>query len=268
MSRHLGRVFFLAAAVLLPFQLRAHDFWIEPSAYRLDPGSKLALRLRVGEHFQGEAVARNAQRIERFFLEGPQGQVQIVGADEADPAGQVQIEAPGLHIVGYRSRRAFIELEAAKFESYLEEEGLDHVLLLREQRGLSHMPGREAYSRCAKSIIVAGKGASGFDLRLGFPLELVPEANPYASRVGSDLPVLILYQGQPLAGALVVAIPAGAPQHRISARSDVEGRTVLRLEQPGPWLVKAVHMLPADRDTATADWESLWASLTFAVLAD
>jgi hypothetical protein len=34
------------------------------------------------------------------------------------------------------------------------------------------------------------------------------------------------------------------------------------LSKSGAWLVKAVHMVPARAD-AGADWESVWASLTF-----
>jgi len=38
----------------------------------------------------------------------------------------------------------------------------------------------------------------------------------------------------------------------------------LGLPRPGVWLVKVVHMVPAPKDTG-ADWESLWASLTFEI---
>jgi hypothetical protein len=38
----------------------------------------------------------------------------------------------------------------------------------------------------------------------------------------------------------------------------------LLLARAGAWLVKTVHMVPAPTDTG-ADWESLWASLTFEI---
>ena len=40
--------------------------------------------------------------------------------------------------------------------------------------------------------------------------------------------------------------------------------TTFDLTPPGVWLVKAVHMVPAPAASG-ADWESLWASLTFEV---
>ena len=103
---------------------------------------------------------------------------------------------------------------------------------------------------------------AGYDRVLGFTLELVPRANPYALRAGGTLPVQVLFQGRPLSGALVVAINADEAERKISARSDSSGRVSLRLGREGAWLVKAVHMVPAPSGS-NADWESLWASLTF-----
>ena len=48
-----------------------------------------------------------------------------------------------------------------------------------------------------------------------------------------------------------------------SARTG-SGRVRLRLPSHGRWLIKAVHMVPAG-DAAQADWQSLWASLTFEI---
>jgi uncharacterized GH25 family protein len=47
-----------------------------------------------------------------------------------------------------------------------------------------------------------------------------------------------------------------------SIRTDAAGRVRVPLSRSGVWLVKAVHMIPAPAG-ADADWESIWASLTF-----
>ncbi len=259
-----------AASALLPFifaaaPAMAHDFWIEPSAYSSMPGGAIAVHLRVGEGFKGDPVPRKSERIERFILVGPEGEVPIEGAEGADPAGYVRPGEPGLHVAAYRGRRSSIELEAGKFEAYLKEEGLDRIIALRAERGESGKPGREVYSRCAKSLIGVGdRPEGGFDRVVGLPLELVPEKDPFLLELGSNLPVRLFLDGKPLAGALIVAMDRGDPQRRIQARSDAEGRVRLRLDRDGVWLVKTVHMHPAPPDTG-ADWESLWASLTFEV---
>ena len=74
------------------------------------------------------------------------------------------------------------------------------------------------------------------------------------------MPIRLLYQGRPLEGALVVAVPQDTRTPR-QARTDRDGRVTLSLYD-GVWLIKAVHMVPAPAGSG-ADWESLWASLTF-----
>ncbi len=246
----------------------AHDFWIEPSLFRPAPGEKIAVRLRVGDTFPGEAVPRWPERIERFVLVGPAGEAEVLGLPRMDPAGFVVAAEPGLHLLVYDSNHARLTLEGDRFEQHLAEQGLERVSALRKERGESAKTAREIYSRCAKALLQVGKkeaGQGGHDRRLGLELELVPLADPYTLAGGGPLPLLLLYQGKPLAGARVEArTPAGAAP--VSGRTDADGRLVLSLPGPGFWLVKAVHMVeaPAGKD---ADWESFWASLTFEVPA-
>jgi hypothetical protein len=49
----------------------------------------------------------------------------------------------------------------------------------------------------------------------------------------------------------------------VQARTDARGMVTLDTASPGEWLVSAVHMIPSE-DRAEADWQSRWASLTFA----
>ena len=63
-------------------------------------------------------------------------------------------------------------------------------------------------------------------------------------------------------GSLVVAMNRLNPMAKIKVRTDATGHARLRLNQPGMWLVKAVHMVPAPPGL-DADWASYWASLTF-----
>ena len=248
--------------------LRAHDFWLQPSTFAPEPNRVVTVRLLVGQKFRGEPIPRSASLIERFVLATPAGEAPVPGRDGADPAGLVRVGAPGLAIVGYASRNSAVSLEADKFEKYLTDEGLERVSAERKKRGETAKPARENFARCAKALLsVGGGGASGEDRPLGFRLELVAEKNPYAllegSRPGSPfaLPLRLLFDGKPLAGELVLAIPYDAPDAARSVRTDAAGRAAVEISGRGPWLVKAVHMIPSA--TPDADWQSLWASLTF-----
>ncbi len=254
---------YVLAAVLFAAPLSAHDFWIEPSSFRPAVGSTVALRLFVGPHFEGEPFPRVPQLVSKFVLVSASGEQPIPGGPGDDPAGTIRMAEPGLAIVGYRSLNYPVSLDAAKFEAYLKEEGLEKISTLRAKRGETARPGREVFSRCAKAILdVGGTGSTGFDRPLGFTLELVPERNPYALRPSDALPMRLLLDGKPLAGALVHAQLHGEPAAASSARTGRDGRARLRLSKAGLWMIKAVEMGPAPSG-ADADWQSLWASLTF-----
>ena len=251
---------------LVAGRLLAHDFWIEPTTFRPPVGSTVGLALRVGQNFRGDPVPRDPQMIEKFVLVSKGGDQTVDGRPGRDPAGVARITDPGWMVVAYRSRPKPVELAADKFEQYLKEEGLEKIIETRAARGESEKPSKEIFSRCAKSLLDANgtdesrrrDAAGGYDRILGLRLELVAEKTPK----GGALPVRLLYEGKPLPGALVVAINRQDPQKRFSARSDKVGRVAFTLAPVGVWLVKAVHMVPAP-PTSGADWESLWASLTF-----
>jgi uncharacterized GH25 family protein len=261
---------------LLPWLLAApalwaHNFWIETSTFTPVPGQRLSVRLRVGQELQGDPVPRDPALMKRFVAVGPLGETPVPGVPNTEPAGFESFTAPGLYTIVYDSTRFPVELDAAKFETYLKEEGLDSISAARARQGKSAAGAKEVFSRCAKALLAVGPvgeaTAAGFDRLFAQRLELVAEKNPYALASGGDLPVRLLYEGKPLAGALVMALqrgrPAGLPA-RLTARTDSRGRAVLKLDRPGFWLIKAVHMIPAPAD-AGADWESFWASLTFAL---
>jgi uncharacterized GH25 family protein len=261
----------VALAIAAP--VFAHDFWIEPTTFRPPVGSNVGLSLRVGQNFRGDPVPRDPGFIDKFVVVSGTGEQPIDGRPGREPAGVATVKEPGWAVVGYRSRPKGIELAADKFEQYLKEEGLESVITARAARGDSQKPGKEIYSRCAKALLDAnGAGGSGYDRAVGQRLELFAEKSPKESRAGRALPVRLLFEGKPLAGALVVAINREDPTKRLSARSDKEGRVSFSLASAGGrgtpandvWLVKAVHMVPAPPPSG-ADWESLWASLTFEV---
>lgn len=244
---------------------RAHDSWVEPKSFQPAASGLVPIHVRVGHAFEGEELARDPDRILRFFVRDSSGEREILGMDWRTPAGLLRAGEAGLHVVAYWTRPTFLELPPEKFESYLLEEGLEGVIELRAQRGESLAPGRESFARCSKALLaVGGASGEGFDRPVGLPLELVPERDPFAFD-GTDggLPLRLLLQGEALSGALVKASHRGDDLPRVQARTDAEGRVRLALDEPGDWIVAVVHMTRAEQGSG-ADWQSIWASLTFA----
>ncbi|HTQ81427.1 MAG TPA: DUF4198 domain-containing protein, partial [Thermoanaerobaculia bacterium] len=209
---------------------------------------------------------RDPSQVERFVLAGPAGEVQIPGPPGSDPAGFIRLEGAGLYTVIYRSHRTRLDLPPDKFAEALRKEGLERIIDLRQSRGESGKPSTEVFSRCAKALLKVGDpgpaSLTGFDRPAGLTLEIIPEKNPYELKAGDELPVRLLYEGKPLAGAKVFALGLHQSDGSIAARSGKDGRVRFRLPEGGFWLIKAVHMVSAPQGIGV-EWESLWASLTF-----
>jgi uncharacterized GH25 family protein len=245
-----------------PTGASAHEFWVEPSAHAVGQGARIGVRLCIGDGYEGWSQARNPARIASFVAAGPAGLQPVVGLDGADPAGALRLAAPGDFVIAYRSDRAFTEMPAVEFDAYLRDKGLDRVIADRQARATGR-PVREAYSRHAKALVRVGDAAGvPADRAMDLPLELIAEADGVRATRDGRRSFRLLHQGKPLAGALVAAVRPGTADEPLEARTDRDGRTEFRLQQAGRWRIAAVHMFRASRGVG-ADWESLWASLTF-----
>jgi uncharacterized GH25 family protein len=254
-----------ALALLISGGALAHDFWIAPTKLRARPGDLIGIHLQIGHPPDMQSFPRSESRFEKFVCVGPAGDEHPVpGREYGYPAGIIRVTDPGLYLVGYRSTATPITLEASKFETYLQEEGLDGPAATRAARGESSKEGREKFSRAAKSLIAVGdhpETGTGYDRVLGFKLELIAEANPYALKAGDELPLRLVYDGKPLENAQVKWLRGEEPTVIAKGRTDKEGRVRAKLEKDGYWLIASVHMVATDGKEA--DWESVWATLTF-----
>ena len=241
----------------------AHEFWIEPGQFRAAPGAKVPLRLYVGQYFKGNSLPFLTDSFERFDYTDTRGTEKVRGVLGDDPAATLTVRAPGRIWIVLRTTHYELTYDKpGEFDAFLVKDGIDH-LVPRTQLG--NLPIKETYSRCAKSLLVAGSAPPGPvpDRAFGLPLELVAESDPYAGKA-PEFRVRLLYRGAPLPGALVTAFHKAVPDKRLEARTDASGRARLALDREGVWLLNAVHLLPAPRKSG-AQWETLWASLTFEI---
>ena len=269
-----------AALVALTTAALAHEFWLEAPRFRLQPGQTMNVHTFVGENFQGEPWTTKAAKIQHLARYGP------IPADSTNLTPQNFTETdtfrtgftfarPGTHVVLLQSTSSFIELPAEQFTAYLREEGLDYALKLRQENEEMAKPGRETYRRCAKTLIQVGEATATLAVTdsacrhvYGLPLELVPEQNPYRLAANKALTVRVLRAGRPAFGTTVQVWqrqPGGLPTTHYTTRANQNGRILLRLSGPGPYLLTTVGMSAAPTELRTrADWQSTWASLTFA----
>ena len=256
----------IACALLFSAQVRAHEYWFEPETFFPAAGERTAVHLHVGDGLIKDRQERPFQAVHTPLFRGitPSGNLDLRPA-QAEGALPVHVLATGQaggYLLAMERDWFFISLDARKFEAYLRDEGLEHVIAERAARGETDMAGRERYSRFIKSLLQVGEHRDHtYEKQAGMRLEITPLENPYAKKIGEDLLFQVMFDGKPLAGQAVYADNRGsATQARVTDR---DGRVTMHIERAGLWLLRLVHMRRCTADCGAADWESFWGAFTF-----
>lgn len=159
---------------------------------------------------------------------------------------------------------AVVDLTDEQVEAYFAEiDAPDHVRRAWAGAGAGRR-WREAFAKFAKTIVVGDANGADQSWRapVGQRLEIVPESDPRALRVGGALRMRVLLEGRPLPQLAVFCVD---PKGRIAARghTDAAGRIACPLSERGAWLVRGTELRRAQAGGAA--WESLWATLTVQV---
>lgn len=265
-------VFIAAASVVTASAAIAHDFWLQPSAFRVARGQPIAVSIMIGDPDAAEPWELEWRKVVAFQDFGPAGiadlQDTLRPLNGAKPSlgradATVRLTVPGTHILAFTSNHAVNDLPAAEFNAYAEHEGLAEPLAQRRREGRMAANGREIYSRRAKALIQVGPTPSGnATARIGQTLELVPERNPYALKPSEPLRLRVWFHGAPLAGASVVLERLGpGAKHGDPVLSDKQGYVSFPT-QPGVAYKANVVWSYAIVDPR-AEYETIFCSLVF-----
>jgi uncharacterized GH25 family protein len=263
MKRSLKRAL-ACAALATCTAAEAHEFWLQPQHFQPEPGAPVSLSLLAGHGAERQPSALPRRRILRFAAVPDSG--PAIDLRPALGPRIVALAQPGSYVLALETdTRAQSHLPAARFNRHLRVEGLQPALAERERRKAQAAEGSERYGRCAKALMQVGQGGSGeaFTRTVGQVLEIVPEANPYARPQPAQLPLRVLYRGQPLAGATIRLTNLDDDAHFAEVRlSDAAGRAAFALPGQGRWMfhVAWTRVLPPGSET---DFETHFSSLSF-----
>lgn len=249
----------------------AHEFWLAPVPTPQKPGANIALRLEVGEFFEGDpagfSISRTAQ-LRHFTATAQQDLKPYLSPETPEAEVLLGLDSEGYHLIAFDSEPLTITLSADRFHAYLHDEGLDFIKAQREKEGTASQPGRERYRRNVKTLVLAGTAAAGdrtYAQTVGQRLELTPVQSPVKLRPGESLDLQVAFDGKPLAGALLKAWHKESGQLMIiRTHTSATGRATVRLPFAGAWMLSVVHMVPATGSTEV-DWDSYWGNLSFTI---
>jgi len=267
---------FLAAALLTatPALLNtvpalAHDVWLQPRGWQVMPGTPLATTVEIGHGQFRQRWGAQADKVAYLSSFGPEGVVDRRAEfkpSSDDPNLSPVFARAGLHVLVLNSFNAFSDLPSIRFNDYIAYEGLTPVIDARAKARITDQPGREVYRRRCKALIQVGipnrADAQLATRPLGLSLEIVPLLDPYALGADRQLPVRVIYEGHPLAGALVKLTSLEFDSKPIAtARTDAKGETRFHVPPVGSWLVNVIWSKPIANPQA--DYETTFSSLTF-----
>ena len=253
-------------------QVQAHDFWIEPDSFTPRESQPVAVFLRFGVGFNSQTLPYLNTLFNDFSVTDQNGRADILSRLGNDPAATIDATA-GAQLLGYQSNPQFVEMKPEKFNEYIEEEGIEYIKAERERRGESDSPALENFIRCAKALIQSGPDSRDvYREKLGYTLELIPQSDPYQLKEGESLEFELLYQGKPIDGLQLQAVPKVDPEDVQKVRTDKNGRASVTIDRPGVWLIKVVLILPIEgrqqvnTGIRTATLQSYWASYIFELI--
>ncbi len=265
----------LALVLIASSVVGAHDLWLVPARFSVAPGARVAVMMNTGDTFPISEGAVKPERIERAAL---------ISADSSTPLATFRTEGNSTVadvIAPSKEGGALVEVilkpiatkqPRASFDEFVKHEGLDAIGAQLAGTSERRAEERRTYAKYAKTLLRVGNGkgaAKLYQKPLGHRFEIVAEVDPFSLRPGGTLPVRLLFDGQPLAGARIVigstATATARQSNMPGVRTDAEGRARLPLDRSGgAHYVHALHMIPAT-GRSDVEWESFWATLTFGV---
>ncbi len=247
-----------------------HEFWLEPEKFQPETGETVSVRFRNGQKFKGAELGyfKDSAVIFDWMQNGTRTPIMARSGDF--PALQATADQDGLLVLIYQTKFNILKYtDWEKFVGFTKHKDFRGALERHAERGLPQEGFKEVYTRFCKSLIGVGTG-TGQDDATGMETEFVALSNPYTDDLSNGFSVQLFYQGRPRKKAQIEVFektPAG--KVNITYRhTDDQGKALIPVKPGHVYLLDAVVLREPSEEIAAkhdAVWESLWASMTFAI---
>lgn len=247
---------------------RAHDTWLIADQMRVAPKTTVTLDLTSGVEFPKLDVAPKPENVPAASLRLDGKIVQI--SDKSAAANSLQFKTElaqaGVAALWIKLPPRTLELKPAQVKMFNEEVNAPAELQQEYDKMPEPKHWRGTSTKNPKTFVRVGdaKNDSSWKEPVGLGLEIVPEKDPTALRVGDELPVRVLRNGAPFFGFTLNAVGAGDKPGE-TQKTDGNGRAEFKLTKAGRWLLKGVEAHKANHPDL--DFESTSTTLTFEVSA-
>lgn len=263
-------IFGLLLCLVLALPILAHDLFLKLDSFFVAVNSKVKISILNGSFLTSEGAV-NFARLKDVSVVSPSGnRTNPLEADftknETTSFLNLEPKEAGTYVVGLSTMPREIDLEGKDFNGYLTEDGIPDTLAERKQKNELDKKVRERYAKHVKTIFQAGATQTeNYKTVLGYPVELVPQQNPYKLKAGATIAVLCLKDGKPLVNQFVMSgrESEGKIVAESNVRTDKKGIAKIKLNAAGKWYVRFINMTRLD--DPKLNYESKWATLTFEI---
>lgn len=260
----------ILAVALLASPVSAHEFWLQPTDYTVEPDATLIVRIVNGSDYTGQSLPYLPQRFARFDDVVDGTATPVPGRTGDVPALTMQATQPGLNVLAYQATNATVDYKDwDTFVRFTVHKDFPGILDRHRDRGLKEEAFREVYSRYSKALVAVGDGA-GQDLRTGLETEIVALTNPYTDDMTDGMRFQLWYGDTPRANVRFEVYdrsPDGAVTQTF-LKTDDQGMVTVPVKPGYTYMADAVLIREPAEALATetgALWETLWANITWAV---
>ncbi|UZR97262.1 DUF4198 domain-containing protein [Chondrinema litorale] len=181
--------------------------------------------------------------------------------------------ASGTYVAGISTSERIIEMSGADFNDYLEHDGVIDILESRKEKNLQDEPVKEKYAKHVKAIIqVSYEKSKHYKKVFGYPVEFVPESNPYLAKQGDEITFTLLKNSKPFANHLVYFGKSIKAEHghghfhddkEGAVITDTNGKVTIKVDHKGKWYLRTIDMVESNLDNV--DYISNWGTLKFEI---
>ncbi len=203
--------FYTSLCLLVAFiVLCSHDLYIKMETYFLQPNQQATLSLYNGTFEESENIITRDRMLDASVVaQGKRVAIQPAQWKDQDStitALTFNTGEAGTYVAGVSTKARNIALTADKFNSYLKHDGVLDMLEQRTNDNLLNQDAVESYQKHVKAIYQVGDTKTDdWKTVLDYPIEFVPQVNPYETYSGEKLTVKLLLEGKPLPNQLVYA---------------------------------------------------------------
>lgn len=260
------KAFVITSLLFIGLCVFAHEYILLAYKYNVQIGDTLEMHLFVADGFNIQ-LERPMQKAvtKKFELISENGTTDLLAVtkDGSLPVVNYKVDFEGLGLLHMERDYARITLPNKKFLAYLKEDHIENINVVNGKEAQ-----RERYMRFIKALVQSGNKPNSqlYKKITRQAFEIVLLQNPFLLHKGNALQAQVLFMGKPLTYKTITARNRTGSEAVISltAKTDGNGICTFKLSRTGEWFIHATHMIPCT-NKEDSDWESFWASYSFAI---